>query len=101
MSKKPGPSTISVHLASPVDPATRAIVTPVSRNSAFAFENLAEWRAVALGEKPGDMYSRNTNPTTNQFEAKNGCPGRRGSSHQFFHGHGRDQHRAAVSFGAG
>ncbi|MBW2061623.1 MAG: PLP-dependent transferase [Deltaproteobacteria bacterium] len=70
MKKKPGPSTRSVHLANPIDPSTRAIMPPICQNSAFAFDNLEEWRAVALGEKPGDLYSRNTNPTTSLFEEK-------------------------------
>ncbi|MBW2084478.1 MAG: PLP-dependent transferase [Deltaproteobacteria bacterium] len=70
MKKKPGPSTRSVHLANPIDPSTLAIMPPICQNSAFAFDNLEEWRAVALGEKPGDLYSRNTNPTTSLFEEK-------------------------------
>ncbi len=70
MDRKEGPSTRSVHLAEQVDPRTRAIVPPVVQNSAFAFENLDEWRAVAQHEAAGDIYSRNSNPTTRRFEEK-------------------------------
>ena len=70
MSDSAGPSTRAVHLAHEVDPATRAVATPVVVNSAFAFSDLDAWRAVALGEKPGDFYSRNSNPTTRRFEQR-------------------------------
>ena len=70
MSDSAGPSTRAVHLAHEVDPATRAVATPVVVNSAFAFSDLEAWRAVALGEKPGDCYSRNSNPTTRRFEQR-------------------------------
>jgi cystathionine gamma-synthase len=35
---------------------------------AFAFEDSETWRAVARREVPGDIYSRNSNPTTRLFE---------------------------------
>jgi cystathionine gamma-synthase len=65
-----GPSTRSVHLARQVDPATRAIVPPIVENVAYAFDDLDTWRAVALRQAPGDIYSRNSNPTTRLFEQK-------------------------------
>jgi cystathionine gamma-synthase len=65
-----GPSTRSVHLANPVDPITRAIVPPIVENAAYAFEDLDTWREVALGERSGDIYSRNSNPTTRLLEEK-------------------------------
>jgi cystathionine gamma-synthase len=70
MSHSPGPSTRSVHLASQVDPTTRAIVPPIVENVAYAFDDLDTWRAVALHQTPGDIYSRNSNPTTRLFEEK-------------------------------
>jgi cystathionine gamma-synthase len=70
MSHSPGPSTRSVHLASQVDPTTRAIVPPIVENVAYAFDDLDTWRAVALHQAPGDIYSRNSNPTTRAFEEK-------------------------------
>jgi cystathionine gamma-synthase len=65
-----GPSTRSVHLANPVDPITRAIVPPIVENAAYAFDDLDTWREVALGERSGDIYSRNSNPTTRLLEEK-------------------------------
>jgi len=63
MNQKEGPSTRSVHLCSRIDPATGAIVPPIIENAAFAYNTLHEWRAAALGQVSGYIYSRNTNPT--------------------------------------
>ena len=70
MSHKEGPSTRSVHLCSRIDPATGAIVPPIIENTAFAYNTLHEWRAAALNQVSGHIYSRNTNPTTDLFEEK-------------------------------
>ncbi len=70
MNEKIGPSTSSVHLVNPIDPSNRAITPAICQNSAFAFKDLAEWRSVALNETEGYLYSRNSNPTTTQFENK-------------------------------
>jgi len=70
MPQEEGPSTRSVHLTEHVDPATRAILPPIVENSAYAFDDFDTWRAVALGERPGDTYSRNSNPTTRRLEEK-------------------------------
>jgi len=70
MNQKEGPSTRSVHLCSRIDPLTGAIVPPIIANSAFAYHTLEEWRAAALNQVPGHIYSRNTNPTTDLFEEK-------------------------------
>ncbi len=66
----PGPSTRCVHAADPVGPAYRSIAPPVVENAAFAYEDLETWRAAALKEQPGDIYSRNTNPTLQAFNDK-------------------------------
>ena len=68
--RKEGCSTRSVHLGRHIDPATRAIVPPIVANVAYAFEDFDTWRAVALHKSPGDIYSRNSNPTTRLFEEK-------------------------------
>jgi cystathionine gamma-synthase len=44
--------------------------TPIFENAAFAYEELGAWREVALGKKPGDIYSRNSNPTVRAFNEK-------------------------------
>ena len=66
----PGPSTRSVHLGREVDPADRTVVPPLVDNAAFGFPDLDTWRAVALKQQPGHIYSRNSNPTLERFEAK-------------------------------
>ena len=45
-------------------------VTPVYHGVTFSYDDLEEWRAVAAGERPGHVYSRNTNPTVEVFEGK-------------------------------
>ena len=66
----PGPSTRSVHLLAETDSATRAVVSPIVANAAFAYDSVDDWRRVALGEVTGDIYSRNSNPTVRLFEQK-------------------------------
>lgn len=47
-----------------------ATVPPIFHNVTFEYEDLDDWRAVGAGEKPGHVYSRNTNPTVDVFEDK-------------------------------
>jgi cystathionine gamma-synthase len=70
MASQVGPSTHCVHDASELDPATGSILPPIVENAAFAFPDLESWRAVALHEREGDTYGRNSNPTERQFETK-------------------------------
>ncbi len=43
---------------------------PVVHSVSFGYHDLDEWIDVALGKKPGHIYSRNTNPTVQVFEEK-------------------------------
>ncbi len=43
---------------------------PVVHSVSFGYEDLDVWRDVALGERPGHIYGRNTNPTVAAFEEK-------------------------------
>ena len=70
MNHKEGPSTRSVHLVTRADPATGAVAAPVVESSAFAYPDLETWRAVALKQAQGHIYSRNSNPTTRLLEEK-------------------------------
>jgi cystathionine gamma-synthase len=45
-------------------------VPPVFFGVTHAYDDLETWRAVSLGEHPGHVYARNTNPTVAVFEAK-------------------------------
>lgn len=65
-----GLSTSAVWGGEPARGPDGVTVTPVCHGVTFAYEDLAAWRAVSLGEQPGYIYSRNTNPTVDAFEAK-------------------------------
>lgn len=65
-----GPSTRAVWAGEPARHPEGVTVSPVYFGVTYAYEDLAEWRAVSLGERPGYIYSRNTNPTVDVFEAK-------------------------------
>jgi cystathionine gamma-synthase len=49
---------------------TGATVVPVSFGVAHGYPDVDAWQAVALGEAPGYIYARNTNPTVDAFEQK-------------------------------
>jgi cystathionine gamma-synthase len=67
---KEGPSTRCVHYGRSIDPLTHAMNIPIMENAAFAYGTFESWREVALGEKPGDIYSRNSNPTIRALNEK-------------------------------
>jgi cystathionine gamma-synthase len=48
----------------------RATQVPIVQSVAFGYDGLEEWLDVALGQKAGHIYSRNTNPTLHAFEEK-------------------------------
>lgn len=43
---------------------------PIVQSISFGYRDLEEWQDVALGLRPGHIYSRNTNPTVAVFEEK-------------------------------
>lgn len=47
-----------------------AICPPIYQSVAFGYDDMSEWFDVALGKKPGHIYSRNTNPTVRPLEEK-------------------------------
>ncbi|EGB15346.1 Cys/Met metabolism pyridoxal-phosphate-dependent protein [Pseudodesulfovibrio mercurii] len=47
-----------------------ATQVPVVHSVSFGYEDMDEWLEVALGNRPGHIYSRNTNPTVAVFEEK-------------------------------
>jgi cystathionine gamma-synthase len=49
---------------------TNATVVPVSLGVAHGYPDVESWQAVALGQAPGYIYARNTNPTVEAFEQK-------------------------------
>lgn len=66
--KKPG--TIAIWAGETETFFERAAQVPVVHSVTYAFDDLEEWADVALGKKPGHVYSRNTNPTVQVFEEK-------------------------------
>ena len=47
-----------------------ATQVPVVHSVGYGYQDVDEWQQVALGEKPGHIYSRSTNPTVHVFEQK-------------------------------
>jgi cystathionine gamma-synthase len=47
-----------------------ATQVPIVYSAAYGYPDLESWLEVALGRKPGHIYSRNTNPTVEAFETK-------------------------------
>ena len=47
-----------------------ATQVPVVHSVAYGYKDVDQWMQVALGNKPGHIYSRNTNPTVQVFEDK-------------------------------
>ena len=47
-----------------------ATQVPVVHSVSFGYRDVDEWQQVALGQKPGHIYGRNTNPTVQVFEEK-------------------------------
>ncbi len=45
------------------DQRSGATQVPLTLSVAFGYRTVEEWLQVARGEKPGHIYSRNTNPT--------------------------------------
>ncbi|MFU8878257.1 MAG: cystathionine gamma-synthase family protein [Wenzhouxiangellaceae bacterium] len=69
-SPQAGASTRAVWGGEPQDNPENATVAPVFHGVTYAYDSLEQWQAVALGERPGHIYSRNTNPTVELFENK-------------------------------
>ncbi len=70
MAKTPGPSTRSVHGLRRARHHGGSVNAPIVMNSAFEYDSVESWRAAALKETPGHIYSRNTNPTTDELERR-------------------------------
>jgi len=66
------PATLAVWGGEPEVNPEGATVAPLYFGVTYSYDDLDEWRSVSLGEKPGHIYSRNTNPTVALFEDKVG-----------------------------
>jgi len=64
------PATLAVWGGEPDRNPEGATVAPLYFGVTYAYDDHETWRAVALGQAPGHIYSRNTNPTVGLFEDK-------------------------------
>jgi cystathionine gamma-synthase len=65
-----GLATRAVWAGEPTNPPAGSTVLPVFLGVTFAHHDLDEWRAVAVGDRPGHIYSRTANPSVELFERK-------------------------------
>jgi cystathionine gamma-synthase len=64
------PDTLCVWAGEDESLVQGATQVPVVYSAAYGYPDVDAWLDVALGRKPGHIYSRNTNPTVHAFEEK-------------------------------
>jgi cystathionine gamma-synthase len=67
------PATIAVWAGEERYLVEGATQVPIVQSIPFGYDDLDEWMGVALGQREGHIYSRNSNPTTRVFEEKVGA----------------------------
>ncbi len=67
---QPQPGTLAVWAGEEENLLQGATQVPVVHSVSFGYRDVDEWQQVALGQRPGHIYSRNTNPTVEVFEEK-------------------------------
>lgn len=67
---KPNYGTLSVWAGEEEYLLQGATQVPVVHSVSFGYHDVDQWMRVSLGEEPGHIYSRNTNPTVHAFEEK-------------------------------
>jgi cystathionine gamma-synthase len=68
--KKLSPATLAVWAGEDASLVQGATQVPVVYSAAYGYSDVDTWLDVALGNRPGHIYSRNTNPTVGAFEEK-------------------------------
>jgi cystathionine gamma-synthase len=66
----PSPATQTLWAGEGESLVMGATQVPIVYSAAYGYPDVDEWLDVALGNKPGYIYSRNTNPTVHAFEEK-------------------------------
>jgi cystathionine gamma-synthase len=66
----PRAGTLAVWAGEGKDHWQGATQVPVVHSVSFGYRDVDQWQAVGLGQAPGHIYSRNTNPTVAAFEEK-------------------------------
>ena len=64
------PETLTVWAGEGDSLVQGATQVPIVYSAAYGYPDVETWLDVALGHKPGHIYSRNTNPTVSAFEEK-------------------------------
>jgi cystathionine gamma-synthase len=64
------PGTLSVWAGEDEYLLQSSTQVPVVHSVSFGYDDVDRWLRVALGQEPGHIYSRNTNPTVHVFEEK-------------------------------
>ena len=67
---QPHPGTLSVWAGEDEYLLQGATQVPVVHSVSFGYNDMDHWLRVALGQEPGHIYGRNTNPTVHAFEEK-------------------------------
>jgi cystathionine gamma-synthase len=67
---QPGQGSLSVWAGEGEEMLERPSAVPVVHSVSFDYEDVDRWLEVALAQKSGYIYSRNTNPTVFAFEEK-------------------------------
>lgn len=70
MAKKLGFETVQVHGGQTVDRETKSRAVPIYQTSSYVFEDAQEAADLFGLKKPGNIYTRITNPTTDVFEKR-------------------------------
>ncbi len=68
--REPALETLTVWAGEDRPTMQGATQVPVVHSVSFGYDDLDEWRDVALGRREGHIYGRNTNPTVQAFEEK-------------------------------
>jgi cystathionine gamma-synthase len=67
---RPQPGTLAIWGGEDEYLLQGATQVPVVHSVSFGYEDIDQWLRVALGQEPGHIYGRNTNPTVGAFEEK-------------------------------
>ena len=62
--------TLQLHAGQVVDPATKSRAVPIYQTTSFVFDDTQEGADLFALRKPGNIYTRITNPTTAVFEER-------------------------------
>ncbi len=64
------PETLAVHAGQQVDPTTHALAVPIYQTVSYGFDDAEHAASLFALSKPGNIYTRLMNPTTNVFEER-------------------------------